>query len=207
MGFFRKYSMFRRSILLSHFYVLKRSLSRLNEFLATENRLKKFKMLFILPDKLFSFLRYLILLGFQINEKPLLIHILSHISRSKGQKHPPRGVLWKSHSENMQQSYRRTPMSKCDFNKVVLQIAIEAAFRHGCSPVNLLHIFRTLFTKNTSGWMLLKGNQIMKFSQLIEYNMRNIFQNWTCLTQYEEFEILYSVLLLSVLLNSINGPN
>ena len=55
--------------------------------------------------------------------------------------------------------------------------------------------------------MLLKGNQIMKFSQLIEYNMRNIFQNWTCLTQYEEFEILYNVLLLSVLLNSINGPN
>ena len=28
--------------------------------------------------------------------------------------------------------------------------------RHGCSPVNLLHIFRTLFLKNTSGWLLLK---------------------------------------------------
>ena len=28
--------------------------------------------------------------------------------------------------------------------------------RHGCSPVNLLHIFRTLFPKNTSGWLLLK---------------------------------------------------
>ena len=155
MGFFRKYSMFRRSILLSHFYVLKRSLSRLNEFLATENRLKKFKMLFILPDKLFSFLRYLILLGFQINEKPLLIHILSHISRSKGQKHPPRGVLWKSHSENMQQSYRRTPMSKCDFNKVVLQLYWNHT-SSWCSPVNLQHIFRTPFPNNTSGQLLLK---------------------------------------------------
>ena len=33
---------------------------------------------------------------------------------------------------------------------------IEIAFRHGCSPVNLLHIFRTLFPRNTSGWLLLE---------------------------------------------------
>ena len=26
---------------------------------------------------------------------------------------------------------------------------------HGCSPLNLWHIFRTPFTKNTSGWLLL----------------------------------------------------
>ena len=26
---------------------------------------------------------------------------------------------------------------------------------HGCSPVNLLHIFRTPFPKNTFGWLLL----------------------------------------------------
>ena len=26
---------------------------------------------------------------------------------------------------------------------------------HGCSPVSLLHIFRTLFSKNTSQWLLL----------------------------------------------------
>ena len=38
-------------------------------------------------------------------------------------------------------------MPKCDFNKV--------AIRHGYSPVNLLHIFRTPFTKNTSGRPLL----------------------------------------------------
>ena len=62
------------------------------------------------------------------------------------QKQPFRGVLRKRHSENMQQVYRRTPMPKCDFNK---------ALRHVCSPVNLLHIFRTLILKNTSGWLLL----------------------------------------------------
>ena len=32
---------------------------------------------------------------------------------------------------------------------------IEIALRHGCSPVNLLHIFRTPFLKNTSGSLLL----------------------------------------------------
>ena len=32
---------------------------------------------------------------------------------------------------------------------------IEITLRHGCSPVNLLHIFRTPFFKNISGWLLL----------------------------------------------------
>ena len=32
---------------------------------------------------------------------------------------------------------------------------IEIALRHGCSPVNLLHIFRTPFSKNPSGGLLL----------------------------------------------------
>ena len=32
---------------------------------------------------------------------------------------------------------------------------ISNKFRHGYSPVNLLHIFRTPFGKNTSGWLLL----------------------------------------------------
>ena len=33
---------------------------------------------------------------------------------------------------------------------------IEIALRHGYYPVNLLHIFRTHFPKNTPGWLLLK---------------------------------------------------
>ena len=32
---------------------------------------------------------------------------------------------------------------------------IEITLRHGCSPVNLLYIFRTPFPRNTSGWLLL----------------------------------------------------
>ena len=40
-------------------------------------------------------------------------------------------------------------MPKCDFSKVALQLW------HRCSPVDLLHIFTTSFTKNTFTWLLL----------------------------------------------------
>ena len=74
---------------------------------------------------------------------------------SKVQKQPSRAVLRKRCSENMQQIYSRTPMSKCDFNKVTFTF-IEIALRHGCSPVNSLHIFRTSFPKNASEGLLLE---------------------------------------------------
>ena len=41
-------------------------------------------------------------------------------------------------------------MPKCDFK------VIEITLRHGYSPVNLLHIFRTAFPKNTSAELLLQ---------------------------------------------------
>ena len=39
--------------------------------------------------------------------------------------------------------------------KGVLKICCKFTLRYGCSPVNLLHIFRKPFLKNTSGWLLL----------------------------------------------------
>ena len=69
------------------------------------------------------------------------------IRNLESQEHPSRSVLKKRCSENMQQTCRRTPMPKC----------IEIALRHGCSPVNLLHIFRTSFSKNISGRLLLES--------------------------------------------------
>ena len=73
-------------------------------------------------------------------------------------------VFWK-YAANLQENTH----AKCDFNKVAKQLywnhtstwvqsnVIEIALRHGCSPVNLLnllHIFRTPFPGNTSGWLL-----------------------------------------------------
>ena len=53
-------------------------------------------------------------------------------------------------------------MPKCNFSKFVAIInvlinvsIISVTFRHGFSPVKLLHIFRTPFPTNTSGGLLL----------------------------------------------------
>ena len=68
------------------------------------------------------------------------------LKSSLQEKQPFRGVFRRRLSENMLQIYKRTPIPKCDFNKVA---------KHGCSPVSLLHIFRTPIYKNQSGWLLL----------------------------------------------------
>ena len=73
------------------------------------------------------------------------------------QKQLTRCVLKKRCSEKMQQIYRRAPMSKCNFNKFANNF-IEIALQQGCSPVNLLHIFKTPFLKSTSGLLLLCVN-------------------------------------------------
>ena len=64
------------------------------------------------------------------------------------QKQPSGGVLSKRYSEDMLQMYREHPC------RSMISI-IESALRHGCSPVNLMNIFRTPFYKNTSKWLLL----------------------------------------------------
>ena len=68
------------------------------------------------------------------------------------QEQPTRGVHKKRCSENMYLIYRRTPMSKCDFNKVARQLYWNhtLAWIFSC---NLLHIFSTSFSKKTSEWL------------------------------------------------------
>ena len=61
-------------------------------------------------------------------------------------KQHSRVVYRKRCSKNIQQIYRRTPMQS-NF--------IEIALRHRYSPVQLLHIFRIIFNKNTCGGLLL----------------------------------------------------
>ena len=42
---------------------------------------------------------------------------------------------------------------------------------HGCSSVNLLHIFRKLFPKNTPGWLLLFSHSQRKSSVSYDYGL------------------------------------
>ena len=55
----------------------------------------------------------------------------------------------------------------------------EIALRHGCSPVNLLHIFRTPFLINTLGWLLLT---LLIEAFLVEMNLHN--KKWLLLCSY-----------------------
>ena len=71
------------------------------------------------------------------------------------QKQPSRSVLRKRCSENIQQIYKRAPMPKCDFDKVGLQLYWNHTSAWVFSAVNLLHIFKIPFSRNTSGWLLL----------------------------------------------------
>ena len=55
-------------------------------------------------------------------------------------------MLWK-YAANLQKKTHATFMHLCNL--------FETTLRHECSPVNLLHIFETPFTKNTSEWLFL----------------------------------------------------
>ena len=50
---------------------------------------------------------------------------------------------------------------------------IEITLWHGCSPVNLLHIFRTIFSKNTSGWLLLDCNSCQTSNHTLWCSKKN----------------------------------
>ena len=73
---------------------------------------------------------------------------------SNFQKQPPRGVPWKSVLKICSKFTGEHPCRSAISIKLLCNF-IEIALRHGCSPVNLLHIFRTPFPKNTSGRLLL----------------------------------------------------
>ena len=55
---------------------------------------------------------------------------------------------------------------------MLLRNFIEIKLQRGCSPVNLPHIFRIPFLKNTSGWVLLCLEGINDFLEHCEMKRR-----------------------------------
>ena len=80
---------------------------------------------------------------------------------SNEQKQPSRDVLPKRCSRNMRQIYRRTPMSKCDFNKIAKQLYWNhtSAYVFSCKFATY---FRTTFFRNTSRRLLL--NEVLNWN-------------------------------------------
>ena len=73
---------------------------------------------------------------------------------------------------------------------------IEIALRHGCSPENLLHIFRTSFLKNTSGWLLLlyHYHSTLRLLSFMQYNEKlNIKSFYTLRKKCPYAELFWSV--------------
>ena len=72
------------------------------------------------------------------------------------QKQPSLGVLITTFSKNIHQSYKlQNYPCQSVISAKLLSSFIEITLLHGCSPVNLLHIFRTIFYKNTFRGLLL----------------------------------------------------
>ena len=67
----------------------------------------------------------------------------------------PEVFLEKRCSENMQQIYRRTPVPKCDFNKVALQLYSNHTSAWVFSCKFAAYFQKTPFLKNTSGRLFL----------------------------------------------------
>ena len=86
-----------------------------------------------------------------------------------------KGVLKKCSKFTVEHSCRSVISIKLLFNFIVI------ALQHGCSPINLLHIFRTPFPKKISGQLLLnlktrfvrkKAHEISETSFLFWCNVR-----------------------------------
>ena len=78
---------------------------------------------------------------------------------------------------------------------------IEITLRHGCSPVNLLHIFRTSFTKNTYGWLLLNYtfSQLRVFQKFLSYLARCLLVYSWIFQFYDLFQELDQPLPLRII--------
>ena len=113
---------------------------------------------YLLSDQTFSDMRFLLSSWSQ--------------SLTYSQKQLSGCVLRKRCFENIHQIYRRTPMPKCGFNKVTSNfIEITLGWLggcDGCSPVNLLHIFKTPFPRNAFGGLPLYWWKIFLWKNITE---------------------------------------
>ena len=82
---------------------------------------------------------------------------------------------------------------------------VEITLRHGCSPANLLHVFRTTFLKNLYGWLLLDictSQASSTFSKMsfsdFPWVMLSYPSNW--LARFKIFAMPFILLTLLMLL-------
>ena len=76
-------------------------------------------------------------------------------------------------------------MPKRDFKKVALRLYL-ITLRHGCDLVNLLEVFRTLFSKNTSGGLVLCVWSMITWSIDLFERTQQLHYKWSLLFNMSE---------------------
>ena len=122
------------------------------------------------------------------------------------QKQPSRGALRKSALKICSKFIGEHPCWSVVLIKL-LRNFIEVTLWHGCSPVNLLHIFWTHFSNNTSGRLLLLIVIMLEqycviyfwFLHIHQLNYLTLVWNWC-----DEFELVNSACLTSCEFNCID---
>ena len=97
-------------------------------------------------------------------------------------------------------------MPKCDFNKFITLLCnlIEITHRYGCSPVNLLHIFKIPFIMCTSrGLLLYQTVALKKLQYSQETSVTESFLLALHLHFYQKLEFCYSLLMIKVFRTTI----
>ena len=70
---------------------------------------------------------------------------------------------------------------------------IEITLRNGCSPVNLLHIIKTLFHKNNSGWLLLYSSIFLSTPSKFAFFLGNwVYWAKTCSKTVEQLCLVWN---------------
>ena len=129
----------------------KRYFKKYKNYLLNSN-LKILSITFFINACTFLGFQYVQIIIFAFLDLWVKIHALE-LQKVMHQKRPPEVFLQKG---VLKICSKFTGEHQC--NSVILikllRSFIEITFRHGCSPANLLHIFRIPFYKNTSGGLL-----------------------------------------------------
>ena len=86
------------------------------------------------------------------------------------------------------------------FNVFVTECIVEITLRRGCSPVNLLHIFRTTFPKNTSGGLLLLEENLNHLTEIKIDLKCTTFDNFEKMLKSKETHIEIAVTIAILIL-------
>ena len=171
----------------------KRYFKKYKNYLLNSN-LKILSITFFINACTFLGFQYVQIIIFAFLDLWVKIHALE-LQKVMHQKRPPEVFLQKGVLKICSKFTGEHPWSSVILIKL-LRSFIEITLRHGCSPANLLHIFRTPFYKNTSGGLLFV--YVSEFEGVFLHVTR--FYGCSHSTKFSPFYYMCSVLIIYIYL-------